>query len=446
MRTQNQNYKRLPLLALCLVMLLAATGAQASELSLDEMLLEAPDTEGSLQIVSIRLLEDGSRLLGGQVLYPGEYRQPYRANYVDKEDTIRNDAFAMRMAPDGEVIWTLRLGDPQADNYFRTVGTLPDGRILMDFRADDSTFGDRCFIIGLDGVVEDMLSWRDLAEHYSPRSIMFMPQSGYLGGDSTVVDDYYDQRTGRYDEAYSTYDRVMTLLDFDMNVVWQQDFASLGDGIGNNDAMEGKDGIYLYGSEGSNAMAADKEQYLGYTSVLKLDKDTGEILWHLTDAPRDDHYGANRLLETQDGGLLFIGAYLPDGEVYEVGDQIRTLTRLSPEGEHLWTKRYDLPDNLWLRDIVPFEDGYVLVGSRWSAFDSYMLIYVRADGEPLGTLTFEETQERAVSMLVLDAAQDGKVYLSGTVHKPNDDLPRRRDELTGLFFGELKLEYFTMHE
>ena len=243
-------------------------------------MLEAPDGEGLLYIQRVLPLSDGSIIVGGQVQYPGQYRQGYKSGYADLRYMVRNDGIAMGMDPNGKELWRIRLGDPHADNSLKPVGLLPDGRILMGFVAEDSTFGDRFFIVGMDGVVEEMLPWKTLAAHYPPRSMVLMPQSGYLGGDSTVVDDYYDYHTGRPENPGVLHSREMTLLDFDLNVVWRRDTLPLGPWFGNHHyPVEVKDGIVMYGLGQTVESDAASKQPLLFTSVVKLDKRTGEVLW-----------------------------------------------------------------------------------------------------------------------------------------------------------------------
>ncbi|MCL1854774.1 MAG: hypothetical protein FWF86_03490 [Clostridia bacterium] len=407
-------------------------------------MLEVPDVEGLLSIGGILPLSDGSVVIGGQVQYPGEYREGYMGGNVDLQYMVRNDAIAMQIDASGKELWRSRLGDPHADNYFNPVGLLSDGRILMWFVAEDSTFGDRFFIVGLDGVVEEMLPWRTLAAHFPPRSMVLMPESGYLGGDSTVVDFYYDYHTDQLEKSGLQYSREMTLLDFDLNVVWCKDMSPLGPAFGNNHyAVEVTDGIIMHGLGQTVVPDAASEQPLFFTSVVKLDKQTGEVLWQLTDEPRENGMGAWAITETQDGSLLFTGAYLEPGQLLDEDETLHTLTKVTGEGVPVWTKRYENIDTQMLYRIVPFQDGYLLLGSKWDKYYTYTLFYVDADGELLGALTIEPEEDRIPGWPSLMAAPDGTVYISGSITTPYDEETETRGDLIGSFLGILKSEYFS---
>lgn len=434
-------------LAMILSLCLAATCAQAGAMPPGAVMLEVPETGGLFHIGDIMPLADGSVIVGGQVQYPGEYRIPYRSDYSNPRDKVRNDAIAMCIDPDGKVIWTIRLGDPQATNFLRPMGLLPDGRILMTFSADDSSFGSRFFIVGLDGVAEEMLPWKTLAAYFTPRSMSLMPESGYLGGDSSIVDDYYDFRTGRMEYPYSEDNRVMTLLDFDLNAVWQIDLSPLGAQIGNYNKMEIFDGFILLGTEST----AGPDMTIGlapaYTSVIKIDKKTGDILWQLTDEPRTNGMiGATSLVETPDGSMLFTGAYLAPGETLDEGEGLAALTKITPDGVPVWTKRYESMDIESMFDIIPFEDGYVMVGRRQNTLEEFTLLYVDMNGEPLGALYIDEEAGHVTDWPYLAAAPDGTVYIAGSIQTPYDRETGTRGDLIGSYLSVLKAEYFTMPE
>lgn len=448
-RLPGRNLRRFVTLALLLVFCFAAVCARASMLLPDMTPLETPETEGVLRVGRVLPLSDGSLVIGGQMQYPEEYRQPYRTDYEDPREKIRNDAIAMRINPGGEVLWTIRLGDPQANNFLSPMGLLPDGRILMSFYAEDSSFGDRYFIVGLDGVAEEMLPWRTLAAHFSPRSMTLMPESGYLGGDSSVVDFYYDSHTGRLEKAGVQFSREMALLDFDLNEVWRVDFSELGPWVGNKNAFEVSDGIMLLGSESTFDQVGKPTQY--FTSIVKLDKKTGEILWQITDEPRrDGFFGASWLLETQDGAMLITGAYLEEGSTYPKDGWVTTLTKITSDGVPVWTKHYEHMGFTALFEIMPFEKGYVIMGIRESDLGGYTLLYVDAEGEPLGTMVFDFNQGTnglaSWILLTMTAAADGTVYVSGPAVQLYDPVKQTGGGITGSFLGVLKEEFFTMIE
>lgn len=403
-------------------------------------LLEIPDMEGVLRIGTILPLEDGSIVIGGQVQYPGEAREPYNAMYDSPYATVRNDAIMMKMDGAGRIRWHIMLGDPQASNFFSPRGCLPDGRILTSFAATDSTFGDRYFIMNLDGVAEEMLPWQTLATHFPPNSMTLLPDTGYLGSDSNLVDDYYDSHSGVMEDPARWHRREMTLLDFDLQEVWKIDLSPLGE-TPNLYAAEGiSDGIILLGEE---AIAVDgSDAYEWCTSVIKLDKATGDILWQLTDTPRVGWTGASDALELPDGDILFAGRYLAEGETVGEDEQLATLTKITPAGEVVWTRRYDDLGIYWMRDIVPLGDGYAMVGRTQSDAYGYIVLHVGEDGELLGTLTMEHEVDRMSTWASLTPAPDGTVYISGVLYRSLHPQNKEGRDVSGSFLGTLSVEDF----
>jgi len=256
-----------------------------------------------------------------------------------------------------------------------------------------------------------------------------------LGGDSTVVDNYYEYHTGQWGTFPNTQNQEMALLDFDLNEVWRIDLLPLDSIVNDYLAVEVSDGIVLLGMTWESSA----------TSVIKLDKLTGEVLWHLTDEPRNDaSAGAYALAETTDGALLFTGAFLEPDWTLDEDERLVTLTKVTADGAHLWTKRYEDMDLLVLYNIVPFQDGYVMRGIRQSSWNSFLLLYVDADGELLGTLAIDEEADRMSVWPLLTAAPDGTVYISSALEAAYDREKAFRGEPLGSYLGILQPEYFSI--
>lgn len=429
---------------LCLAVCLTVSGALAGPIPPDAMMLEVPETGGVLYASGPLALPDGDLLIGGQVQYPGEVRVPHWANYEDPQFIVRNDAIIMRMKPDGTVRWSIRVGDPQADNFMGPTGVLWDGRFLITFQAEDSTFGDQRFIVSEDGHIEETIPFWKIADHYAPRSNTYLPGTGFLGGDSTVVDDDYDRYSGRMEDPTAWLNRDMTLLDLDLNVVWQINLSPLGPRPGNYNAQEVAGGILLLGDEALAERESPQVQYeyRWCTSVVLLDKQTGEILWQLTDAHREGRSGANSAVETPDGALLFTGAYLESGQTLGEDEDLATLTKLTMDGEPLWTKRYEDLDVGSLMNIVPFAEGYAMIGTRLNALDSFIVLYVDEDGEVLGTLALDPDDKQMPGWVMLTEGLSGTVYLSGPVRTLYDRETGTGGELVGSFLSVLEEAHF----
>ena len=110
----------------------------------------------------------------------------------------------------------------------------------------------------------------------------------------------------------------------------------------------------------------------------------------------------------------------------------------------VWTKHYEDMDLVALYNIVPFGDGYVMRGIRQSSWNSFLLLYVDADGELLGTLAIGEEAERVPVAPLLAAAPDGTVYIYGSLQTAFDRKKEFRGEPIGSYLGILEVEHFSL--
>ena len=376
-----------------------------------------------MMVNTLTPLPDGAFVLAGCIRHPGEYRDmPENISYEDKEEEILIDAAAVCLNPDGTKRWSLRLADPQAENWFACQGQMPDGRLLLTFRtADSNSFGSQHFIVGLDGIVEEMLPVRKLAEIVPPRSIQLMP-SGYFCDGSLPVDDVFGE----------DYPRTIVMLDFDFNEMWRMDHQwAYYNGIERPDGY-----FYLGGTIGSEGA------WYGYDdlalSVCKIDRN-GDKVWEFTEAPLPCFSFAWPLLFPPDGGVAFVGNYTPERTPQSVNPnepQPQTLTKLDENGNHLWSRAYD---GLWFGNAAVLGDGYVLCGQiSTDAMDhDYILLHVDANGEVLGTLPIagDDTLVPGAPSFITD--EEGNVYVYASLAEPDDRINRRSGEVKSFFYAKI---------
>lgn len=376
-------------------------------------------------------LPDGGKVLSGDVEYPGQYRDAYKSSYANPEDMRRNEAYALCLEPDGTVRWELRLADPQADNSFGLYGLLPDGRILLCFHVYDTSFGPKYFLVRQDGFVESMLEHRMLSEAFTPLSLMLMP-NGYLGGDSTAVDDHYDSYYDMWAVSIDERDRHMTLLDFDLNPIWTLDMAPYTGKAMNQDALGLRDGTLVYG----NSSHTDDAGPQAFAMKVRPD---GSVAWQYNGGETDYAFIGDAA-ETDDGVLLVENSYGPEGDL----PCISRLIALSSEGEVRFTVDLDKEEALTGMDyfgrIVPLGDGFVLRGSTQTR-DETLLAHLDTQGTLMGTLRLSSEADRT-AWYGLTAGADGKTYVSGMVTELRDETTGRTGDSIGFFYAELLPESF----
>lgn len=410
--------KRFACLTLALLCCLAALPAPAWAESTDAAPAEAAPADampaGAVRVplpentylYSFLPLEDGVKVVAGYRIFPGQPRETRTTDPVHPQETERTEAYAACLAPDGSTRWTLTLSDPQAINGFRAEGLLPDGRILLRLDADEGTFGTQHFIVSRDGLVEAMLDRRAVAEAFPPKSLTLTP-AGYVGGDSTVVDDHYDRHFNPiWDPVYDPCSRDITLLDFDLTPLWTLDMRAFSDAPSNYAFLGLEGATLLYGSTKEGPEDADWR-----ASAMLVDAD-GSVRWrHVEEGYKESWYSA--ALPLADGILLA-------GSSWGATDRhTPMLHKLSPQGDVLFTviTNQDGPVTL---EIAPLSDGYV----QRSVHDlnNIYLSYCSPDGDYRGSLLLRSTAEMEHHWTGLAEGADGVLYLHGMLLAVDPDM------------------------
>lgn len=357
-----------------------------------------PPQEGAW-LHSMLVWEDGSKVFGGQISHADWPRDPYKVSYANGDPIVRSDAYAICIDASGETMWELQLADPQADNYFTPIGTLPDGRILLWFDAEDTSFGPQLFVVSRDGLVEEMINHRTLAEAFTPRSLVVTPD-GFLGGDSSIVDMHYDRFFNPPEHLmFEPCDTHIRRLNFDLSLQWELDMASIPDAARNPSMLAMEDTTLIYGQTLDNDNASTFE-----TMALLVD-DAGGIIWRhvYKDAP-DAHFW--RAVPMEDG-------YLLGGSTYAAKESIPTLRKLTLDGDIAWSLDVSDWNIQMIRQIVPLDDGFAVLCMRET--NNALLCYIDDEGTVLGQMAIPASRDAEYHSLSLEQGLDGKLYLSGNV-------------------------------
>lgn len=393
-----------------------------------------------MHVGGLEPLPDGGVVLSGWLTYPGTERDLDSIGYENPVDAQDYDGFAVRL-DGGRETWSLRLGDPQAINSMICRGLLPDGRLLMTLYGNDQeTFGTQHYIVGQDGIVEEMLPAKKLAAYLPPKGIE-LTRSGYLGGGALgiPVDNIFGEN----------YPQDLVMLDFDLTERWRVE--DIGTMMGILYTAEAEDGsVFIARSDEHNTAAAPGQYGFAFT-LTKLSAD-GKTLWTYEDSKADGPflYGSE-MLPTRDGGVLMLGTYVAEGEANVLPDRgaAPTLTAFDKDGKPQWTKDYG--DVLsYVGSAIPFGEGLLISGatSIYHMAQQHALLYVSAeDGELLappmpvhGGLSREpDGGEHGLAEWAMETVpglaptEDGGAYVYGMMNDPMD-WENRTDGAPRMFF------------
>jgi len=123
-----------------------------------------------------------------------------------------------------------------------------------------------------------------------------------------------------------------------------------------NHIVENSNGVYIAAGEAKYGW----EGWQRKPWIMAIDKD-GNVLWAKT-YDSLNHLGFGDVVATQDGGLLFLVVGASD--VFGSGP---VLLKTDAEGNPQWCKWYK--NDVGYAKIVPADDGYYIVGSKWGRVD-----------------------------------------------------------------------------
>ena len=368
-----------------------------------------------MNVYSFTPLEDGSIVLAGQLRHHGQYRDmPENTGYEFKELEILNDAAAVYLAPDGTKRWEIRLADPQAENMFYCQGLLPDGRLLMTFRAYDSkSFGSHHFIVSLDGVVEEMLPTKKISETTSPIGLTLMSE-GFLSDGSRYVDDIYG----------TEYPTIIIMRDFELNELWRYDYSS-DSTIGYIGSITERPDGYIIGGYGEERNDGNPASF-----ILKLNRN-GELLWQSTEIPIG--YDLCSPCFPEDGGMIFSGIDSPGHS---------SLIKLDDNGKLVWSIPID--EVRVISGATALGDGYVLTGnvSEDTMVHEYLLLYVDSEGKTIGSLPITGDGNLVPQWPELLKDESGNIFVYANLAEPDNVETRWSGDVKKFFYAKIDEDSF----
>lgn len=330
------------------------------------------------------------------------------SNYLSYDvEMPRSDAYAVAVDKEGKRLWSLRLSDPQSENYFTSAWLLKDGRIMLKFNDVIGEFGSQYFIISLEGEVQEMLPAYKTKE-YGVYEMLVPMHDGFFGGGMNMD---FGGFGSMLDSVNFTY--FNDALDMQWRNGSEEYLASF------MVAREATDGILLGGSIWLSYIPdqpylIQAGQQVPIASKLDLE---GNTVWTYIGHELSEG-GAGTICETKDGGAVFLTLYDPTVPTAYNEPGSATLVKLDDKGELEWVNQVGEYQLYSLTDLVPYGEGYLIMGYFFSADDTLtnVVLYVSDDGELLKSAFVDVGESSAANFYAntsLVSAPDGDVYLYG---------------------------------
>lgn len=320
-------------------------------------------------------------------------------------DVPKLDAYAVAVDTQGERKWSLRIGDPQAENGFSAAWQLPDGRIMLEYNNRFGEWGSQYYIVSKDGEVQEMLpSYK--AKAYGVSDTLKPLHGGYLGGGAMMWDSALHPMT---DGAN------LTFFDTDLNMLWQNQSETYRSATLLY-ASEAADGILLSGTYqpdfGSNPETPYASMARMMPMVTKIGLD-GQTKWTYVGHEYASTW-AGEAVPTADGGALFITGFDPSVASLFGTRETGTLVKLDGNGELEWVRQYqeEHPFSSFTH-IVPYQEGFLLSGELSDEARSCAVLYVASDGTPIQRIDLaleEPDAPYSYGYVEIAASASGNVY------------------------------------
>lgn len=342
----------------------------------------------------------------GGVLLTGSYEhfdQQIEDGIGYVETPPRTEAYAIALDAQGEHLWSMRIGDPQALENTFLGSRIADDQFSLMLSTRNGNVGTHYFIVNAQGQVEDMLSTKALRDMDQLHTLLPCVGGYYAGG--------YVHSVGA-SQPMSTEDHLMLLnedLTIDFSVqnpydTWAFLFCQ-GDGV----YAQGTDGDVLWAGE---VGSFDWDMHAGVARISH----SGEVIFAYEGHPDSEGYTGGACF-ADDGDTLFTSYYDPRVKTEEGALQEGFLCRLNASGELVDVRSYR---EQWgidrLHNIHPFGEGYVISGTVAGGIEGAIL-YVDAQGEAIGMLAMEQLPERARGYVTTRFVQspEGELYAYGHV-------------------------------
>ncbi len=305
------------------------------------------------------------------------------------------DAWLVRMAGDGRMLWNKTFGGAAIDRG-RGIVELADRGLVVAGATESSGAGEFdvwVFKVDADGELLWDRQFGGAATDWASALV-----ATHDGGVAVAA---YTQ-----DESEGPYDFWVLKLDGAGALQWQRRFGGKQTDWSNAITATADNGLVVAGhTESSGAGGAD-------FWVLKLGAD-GELLWQRTFGGKKTDY-ASAVATTRGGDLLVAGMTLSAGAGLFDG----RIVRLTDSGDVIWDKTFGGAGNDWIRAIVQTQDGnYTVAGytdSQGAGQNDVWLFKLAPDGTLLWERTYGDTGNEWARALA--ELPDGALALAGDTY------------------------------
>ncbi|MBI2930049.1 MAG: PQQ-like beta-propeller repeat protein [Planctomycetes bacterium] len=310
------------------------------------------------------------------------------------------DAWVLRLAGDGSIVWQRAYGGPLADEAYAIAATGDGGLVVAGSTASFGN-GGRGWVLKLDDT--GALEWEN---HYGgPGSESFKSVQQTADGGYVLAGDW-----NSYGWLWPA-DCWVVKLDAGGAIQWQKKYGGGGhDHVGS--IRQTGDGGYVLAAHTDSFGAGEDDAW-----ILKLSSD-GEIAWQKTYGA----WGNDRAFSVEESAD---GGYVVAGETESFATPIDTVfqpdawvLRLASDGSIVWQKALGDGFKQNARVIRPLADGgYVFVGAMsdpGNGYENTWIVRLNADGGVLWQKVYGGwANENGVG---LEQALDGGFVAAGKTH------------------------------
>lgn len=269
--------------------------------------------------------------------------------------------------------WGQCFGDEYYHSTARAVEVLPNGNIVTSILATSNNAaytncyggGDSWVVIfdSAGNIIKERCLGGSNAESF--KDIEICDEYIYFVGQTLSSDgDVQSEPIGGY------YNVWIVKTDFDLNIIWEKQYGCLGTQSLSAAKLTPEGGLTFVMDFGG-AGGGDVTNYYGGADIWVCEIDAnGELLWEKTLGNAYDNYAENLFLQ-EDGSCLIMGETMESGGMVDCdchGMKDIWVMELDAETHEInWQGCYGGSDLDIVHNILPYEDGYLLVGSTMSS-------------------------------------------------------------------------------
>jgi len=338
----------------------------------------------------------------GNAIVTGWFSKEMSVGAVPLKSSGADDAFVVKLDPDGIVLWARKFGAENID-LAQAVAVMPDNSVVItgEFRTTVDFGGGPLKSAGDADIF--------LMKLAADGSFVWAKSFGYAGQDygrAVAVDSRGDillaaEFTGTVDfggkkplEHVGNRDAVLVKLDGDGKHIWAKGFGGSFNDLAVDVAVDAADNVFVVGAfEDVIKIVGHELKSKGETDayVAKFGPD-GKYQW-------TKQFGAeNKDVASGVGvdkfGNVFVTGWFTDSVDFGGGtlvspnrNQDAFLVALDPDGKHLWSRNYGAQDHDRGFDIAVHPDGYVGLTGRYrfdmKMSDEVVLKSVRKAGDKI---------------------------------------------------------------